>query len=238
MKEKTKIDKEKNTEKKIQCPYCGSWIEKQTKKCPFCTFDFKEKTIESMPDKKIKTDFKEKTDDLPAVKDSKTPSKKSSLIFFSVIFVVMLLILISAFYALGVNVFDVETYAGIFSAEGSVEDNFDGQWKKELTGAAAKAYEENWFFYDNGTLKVEKITNSKSSEEKKVFVGEWQANENQLMISGEDEFFSFNSNSNDIKSSDTIYLTVFKYSFSKNCKKMCLDHAQSSFTDTFNRIED
>ncbi len=226
-----------DNQKKTQCSYCGSWIQPGISKCPYCKYKFDEKKVEKVTNKKrIITDFE--TETKTNLEEPFIPnSRKSSLIFFTAVFVIMLLILIPGFYALGVNVFDVETYTGFFSEKNNIEDEFDGEWGLLSADNSNGEYSEKWFFYNNGSLQISKFSKSKHSDETEVYWGNWKITNDKLMISGDCDFFSYASTGVEgDESSGTKYLTVFDYSFSENNKKLSLSNNVLLFPVEFNKL--
>ncbi len=186
---------EGNDSSLTQCPYCGSRIDPQEDICPFCRFDFGKKEIVKIKkkpyitnqEKKVKKSSELKKVDLDLFEETKPVSKKTSIVFFVFIFSLLLVVLVSGFYMMGVDVFNVKSYSNIITDE-SVEGKFIGSWKLiDMPNMDQVDLKEEWVFYDNSSLKItQKFNTSKSDylSPAETFVDwkSWRVDEGKLIV--------------------------------------------------------
>jgi hypothetical protein len=212
---------ENDIDDRIQCPYCGSWVEKNASICEHCRFDFKTKKVSKKP-RNYESSFQEGKDFskigiekfdkkyLNALAEKEKGDNQKKFDLKPVLFMISILVL-AVFLTFQFGLINSLTTGNVLS-----DTRFIGEWNlASMTGPAADNIDQYWSFFENNSLKVE--TKSKSGTN--IYSSDvqwlnWDVSGNELHVS----FDYSNSNAEDFFNLAPIY----KYSFINSDKKLSL----------------
>lgn len=206
---------------KIQCPYCGSWIQKDADRCEHCRFDFKTKKVSKKPSN-YESSFKEGKDfseigiekldkkDLENLEEKERIKPKAKFDLKPIFFMICVLI-VAIFLTFQFGIFSALTSGGA-----SYNNTFIGDWQLgDMSGAADDHINQYWSFHDNKSVRIE--TKPKSEVESASANVQWL---NWDTVGSELQIYHDYSNSD----SDLFFNIVpsYNYFFSKSKEKVIL----------------